>query len=63
MKHVVKQYSFMKKGTVSTKYSNWSKGVKDGSPNGFTDIKSMDLKVSKIEAVLRKEFGERPLSI
>jgi len=63
MRNVVKQYSFIKKDMVSIKYSNGSKGVKDGSPNGSNDLKSMGSKVSKTKAVLQRGFGEKPLSI
>jgi len=63
MKNVVKQYSFIKKDTVSTKYSKWFKGVEDGFSNGSNGIKSMDLKVSRTKAVLRKESGEKPLIV
>jgi len=63
MKNAAKQYSFIKKDTVLTKYSNCFKGVKDGSPNGFIGIKNKDLKVSGIRAVPQKESGEKLLSI
>jgi len=64
MKNVVKQYSFIKKDAVLTKYSsNWFKGVKDGSPNGSNDLKRVGLKVSKTKAAPQKESGEKLLSI
>jgi hypothetical protein len=63
MKDVAKQYNFTKKDMVLTKYSNWFKGVKDGSPNGSNDLKNMGSKVSKTKAVLQGESGEKPLSI
>jgi len=62
-KDAIKQYCFTKKDTVLIKYFNWFKGVKDGFPNGSTGIKSKDLKVSKIKAVLQRGFGEEPPSI
>jgi len=51
MKNAAKQYSFIKKDTVSIRYSNWFKEVKGGSPNGSNDLKSRDLEVSKIKIV------------
>jgi hypothetical protein len=63
MRNVVKQYSFIKKDTVSIKYFNWSKEANSGFPNGSNDLKSMGLKASKTKAVLQKESGEKPLSI
>jgi hypothetical protein len=63
MKNAVKQYSFIKKDTVLIKYSNWFKGVKDGSPNGSNDLKKVGLKVSKTKAAPQKESGEKLLSI
>ena len=63
MRNATKQYSFTKKDTVLTKYSNWFKRVKDGYPNGSNDLKSMDLMVSETKVVLQKESGEKLLSI
>jgi hypothetical protein len=41
MKNVAKRYNFIMKDTVLIRYFNCSKGVKDGSPNGANDLKSM----------------------
>jgi hypothetical protein len=62
MRNVAKQYSFIEKDTVSIKYSNFSRGAGDGSPNGSNDSMNMDLKVLKTKASLQNEFGERPLN-
>ncbi len=62
MRNVAKQYSFIEKDTVSIKYSNFSRGAGDGSPNGSNDSMNMDLKVLKTKASLQNEFRERPLN-
>jgi hypothetical protein len=63
MRNAVKQYTFTKRDMALRKYSNWFKGIKDGSSNGFTDIKNTGLMVSKIKIVLQREYGEKPLSV
>lgn len=61
MKNVVKQYSFKKKDTDSIRYFNWLKGVRVGSPNGFTGIRNKVLRVSKTQVVHQREFREKTL--
>jgi hypothetical protein len=63
MRNAVRQYNFMEKDSASIKYFSWLNGVESGSPNGLNDIKSMELKVLRIEAVPQKESGERPPSV
>jgi hypothetical protein len=63
MKNVAKQYSFIKKDMVSIRYSNWFKGARVGFPNGSDDLKSRDLKVSKIRVAPQRGSGEKLPSI
>jgi hypothetical protein len=63
MKHVVKQYTFMKKDVASIISFDLFKEVEAGFLNGSVDLKNTGFRDFRIKVVLQNEFRTKPLII
>jgi len=63
MKHVVKQYTFMKKDIASIISFDLFKEVEAGFLNGSVDLKNTGFRDFRIKVVLQNEFRTKPLII